>query len=99
MSRKTLTDIICEALVGKKLKLYHIQSTNGSKKTFYATDKQELLNTDKVIGETHGLVQSIETETETYSGDYYKVVIVDENGTPMHVNGLNSITSGFEIVE
>jgi hypothetical protein len=97
--KKELTDILRDFLIGKKIKLYEVQE-KGRNCTYFLTDKAELPHPKncKIISETHGIIQSIETEYISYEGDYYHVVVVDNNGKPMRVNGLYSITSNIEIV-
>ena len=95
--KKSLIEILIEALLNKKIKLYHIEDTKSGLK-FYLIDKEELYPTYKIIGESYGFIKSIETSHDKYEGDNYDIVIVDGEGKPMHTNGLNSITSKFELI-
>jgi hypothetical protein len=100
---KSLTDILRDALIGKKIKLYKVLDKNNSVKgmEYFITQKDFLIRPKKceITGESYGFVKSIETENDQYEGDYYNVVIVDDNDKPIHFNGLNSITSNLEIIE
>jgi hypothetical protein len=96
--KKELTDILREALIGKKIKLYKVSSNVD----YYATSKEELIPSEqkKIVGETFGIIQDIETDTETYCGDSYDFTVVDESGSRMNMGGgLSSITSEIEIIE
>ena len=100
---KSLTDILREALIGKKIKLHKVLDKNNSAKgmEYFIVQKDCLIRPKKCefIGESYGFIKSIETENDQYEGDYYNVVIVDDNDNPIHFNGLNSITSKLEIIE
>jgi len=99
---KSLTDILKEALIGKKIKLHRvIVNRTDNPIEFFLTHKNELKNyTDiKIIGESYGWIKSIRTFTEPYDGDYYEIVIVDEKNKPIHFNGLSSITSKLELID
>lgn len=96
--KKELTDILREALIGKKIKLYKVSSNVD----YHATAKEELspFEQKNIVGETFGIIQDIETDTETYCGDSYNFTVVDESGSRMHIGcGLGSITSNIEIIE
>lgn len=101
--KTSLTDILIKALVNKKIKLYKVldKTHNPNGIEYYLTDKDELPHPKKcqIIGESYGFIKSIETFNETYEGDIYNVIVVDDSGTPMHINGLYSITSKLEILE
>lgn len=95
--KKELTDILREALIGKKIKLYKVSSNVD----YHATEEEELILSErkKIVGETFGIIQSIETDYINHEGDSYNFTVVDESGSPMHIDGLNSITSNIEIIE
>lgn len=96
--KKELTDILIEALIGKKIKLYKVSSNID----YYATSTEELSPSEqkKIVGETFGIIQGIETDTESYFGDSYNFVVVDESGSRMHIGcGLSSIKSTIEIIK
>jgi hypothetical protein len=101
--KTSLTEILRNALIGKKIKLYKILDKRHDKKgtEYYLTNLEDREHPTKctVVDETHGFIKSIETFYETYDGDYYDVFIVDDNGHPLHVNGLYSITSELEIID
>jgi len=96
--KKELSDILREALIGKKIKLYKVSSNVE----YYTASMDELIPSEqkKIVGETFGIIQDIETDTETYCGDSYDFIIVDESGSRMNMGGgLSSITSKIEIIE
>jgi hypothetical protein len=96
--KKELSDILRDALIGKKIKLYKVSSNVD----YYATSKEELIPSEqkKIVGETFGIIQDIETDTETYCGDSYDFTVVDEYGSRMNIGcGLSSITSTLEIIK
>jgi len=99
---KSLTDVIKEALIGKKIKLYKVLDKCNSTKglEYFVTQKDNLYHPKKcqIIGESHGFIKSIETETLEYDGDWYDIIVVDDNDSPVNVSGFNSITSKFEII-
>lgn len=100
---KTLTDILREALIGKKIKLYKVldKKNNENVLEYFITERSNLFHPKKckIIGESIGVIKSIDTEHDTYDGDFYDVKIVDENNNNIHFNGLNTITSKFEIID
>lgn len=99
---KSLTDILREFLINKKIKLYRVldKTANSNGIEYFITEKENLAHPKKctIVGESYGFIKSIETEEVQYEGDYYNIVIVDDNDAPIHFNGLNSITSKFEII-
>ena len=101
--KTSLTDILINALIGKKIKLYKVleKNHNPSGLEYYLTDEHDLPHPKKckIIGETHGFIKSIDTSNDKYDGDYYDIMVVDDAGIPIHVNGLNSITCNLEIIK
>jgi hypothetical protein len=100
---KSLTDVLSEALIGRKIKLYKVLDTRHNKEgvEYYITEKSILEHPKMcvIIGETFGIINSIETELIQYEGDYYNIRIVDEYNNPLNVNGFSSITSCFEYLD
>jgi hypothetical protein len=100
--KKSLADILRESLIGKKIKLYKIldKQYNPKGNVYFLTDKDNILVSKKVeiIEETYGVIKNLETDKIDYEGDYYNFTIVDGDGTPIHVNGLSSITSKIEFL-
>jgi len=101
--KTSLTKILEKELLNKKIKLYKVldKTRNPQGIEYYLTDKDELSHPKNctIIGESFGFINSINTSNETYDGDFYDIIIVDEKDNPMHVNGLNSITSKLEILD
>jgi hypothetical protein len=96
--KTSLTEILQEALIGKKIKLYKaIDKCTGYE--FYLTDIKDKSKTIKIIDETYGFIKKIKTDSVMYEGDFYNFFIVDENGVLLHVHGLYSITSKLEIID
>lgn len=100
--KKSLTDILIEALVGKKIRLYKVLDKRYNEKgnEYFITDKGALEHPKKceIINESHGTIQSLATQDCGYDGDNYEFIIVDDNGDVMHVNGLYSVTSIVEFL-
>ena len=100
--KKSLTDILIEALLGKKIKLYKVLNKTHNRKgveILYAdTDFLPHPKNFVVIGETHGTIQNIETQDCGYDGDNYEFTIVDDNGVVMNVHGLHTITASVEFL-
>jgi hypothetical protein len=63
---KSLTDVLREALIGKKIKLYKVLDKTNSTKglEYFITQKDNLCHPKKcqIIDESYGFVKSIETE-------------------------------------
>jgi hypothetical protein len=101
--KTSLTEILEKELLNKKIKLYKVleKTHNPQGIEYYLTDKDELSHPKSctIIGESFGFINSINTEYDKYDGDYYNIIIVDENQNPLHVNGLYSITSKLEILD
>lgn len=101
--KTSLTDILKEALIGKKIKLYKVldKTRNPKGLEYYLTDKDEIAHPKKceIIGESVGIIISLKTEYEYYEGDSYNFLIHDISGNSVHFNGLYSITSNLEIIE
>lgn len=99
---KSLTDILKEALIGKKIKLYNVLDKMRSQEgmEYYMPEKGALYHPKKCVitGESYGFIKSLETDTVQYEGDWYSFVIVDDEGNQMNVQGLDSITSKLEII-
>jgi hypothetical protein len=99
---KSLTDILKEALISKKIKLYKVldKMYNPQGLEYYIPETGILAHPKKCVitGESHGFIKSLETDTVEYEGDWYSFIIVDDEGKEMNVQGLNSITSKFEII-
>lgn len=97
----SLIEILRNALVGKKIKLYKVldKTTNKNGLEYYLIDLGEKPHPTKceVISESHGFIKSINAEYVEYEGDLYLIEIVDDNGQPLHFKGLNSVTSKLEI--
>ena len=100
--KKSLTDILIENLVGKKIKLYKVldKQYNPEGNKYFLADKGFLAHPKKceIVGETHGTIQNLETEDCGYDGDNYVFTIVDDNGLPMNVHGLHTITASVEFI-
>lgn len=100
--KKSLTDILIEALVGKKIKLYKVLDKihNPKGNEYYLADKGFLAHPKKcqIIGETHGTIQNLDTTDCGYDGDDYCFTIVDDNGVVLNVQGLHTITANVELL-
>jgi hypothetical protein len=100
--KKSLTDILIDALLGKKIKLYKVIDKQYKPEgiIYYLADKDALPHPKKceIIEETHGTIKNLNTEHHQYEGDGYYFDIFDDEGIIMNVNGLYSITSSVEIL-
>ncbi len=100
--KKSLTDILIENLVGKKIKFYKVldKQFNPKGDEYFLADKGFLSHPKKcvIIGETYGTIQNLETEHFAYEGDNYMFTIVDDNGVAMNVHGLHTITASVEFI-
>jgi hypothetical protein len=100
---KSLTDVLNEALIGRKIKLYKVLDTRNNKEgvEYYITEKNILPHPKMcvIIGETFGIINSIETDLIPYEGDSYNILIIDEYNKPLNVVGFSSITSCFEYLD
>ena len=87
----------------KKIKLYTVLVTRHNKEgvEYYITEKGILAHPKMcvIIGETFGIIKSIDTESIPYEGDSYDIMIVGEHNNQLHVNGFSSITSCFEYLD
>ena len=101
--KQNLTDILIKALLGKKIKLYKVldKTHNPDGDEYCVADKSAMPHPQKseIIKEIYGTIKSIETNTDTFEGDSYNIVIIDEKNKPIHYLGLNSITSYFELMD
>ena len=100
--KKSLTDILIEALVGKKIKLYKVidKQYNPEGNEYFLADKDFLSHPKKcvIVGETHGTIQNLETQDYGYEGDNYDFTVVDDNGEELKVHGLHTITASIEFI-
>jgi hypothetical protein len=95
---KELTDFLIEALIGKKIKIYKFKNENNPDGGYYlyATKKtdEDLI----FISEMSGTIVNLSTYYYGYDGDDYNFDIIDDEGKPLIVYGLNSITSKIEFL-
>lgn len=101
--KKSLTDILCDGLIGKKIKLYKVLDKQYKPEgNFYFLADKDMKSVSKkveIIEETYGIIMDLKTEDLGYEGDYYEFTIVDSSNTRIQVNDLNSITSNIEFLD
>jgi hypothetical protein len=101
--KKKLVEILSEQLVGKKIKLYKVsdKQLNRVGYEYFIVDKHDIIINHKkmtIIGESFGFIKSVTAEYDSYDGDFFNIVVVDEQMKELHVNGLYSLTNEIEIL-
>lgn len=101
--KKSLTEILIDNLVGKKIKLFKVVDKQHTKEgnVYYLADKFNLphYKNCEIVAETHGTIKSLDTEDCGYEGDGYYFTIVDDNNEPLNVHGLHTITATVEFLD
>lgn len=103
-------DILCERLIGKKIKLYkvfnHHKRYDPTGLTYYITSPSDKVyrqhknsSTCKIVEETYGIIKSIKVKNYGYEGeDFFQMRVCDETGKDFHIIGLQSLTSKIELL-
>jgi len=101
--KKSLTDILIENLVGKKIKLYKVLDKRYEPDTreYFLSDKGFLPHPKKceIIGESVGTIKNIVSNYDSYNkADFIQIEFVDDKGHKILVLDSNTTTSNLEFI-
>ena len=101
--KTSLTDILTQALVGKRVKLYKVldKRYEPDVREYYLIDTMYLPHPKKcqIVEEVEGVIKNIKSEYDTYNkSNYFDIQIVDDKDKLMFVYDANTVTSNIELL-
>lgn len=101
--KTSLTEILVQALVGKRVKLYKVLDKRYEPdfREYCLLDERSLPHPKKceIIGDAEGVIKNIASEYDVYNkSDYVTIHIVDDNDKPIFVHDANTVTSNVELL-